>query len=471
LKLYTVVWLKRIRKSFDKLCDVYIFQVCSGIFLAACVFFIRFELALSIGLLLVVFGKFRLTWFWFVFVVCSIYFFARGLVPAAVPDFSKDFLVVDRFSSGAYSQLVIVGQGSKRFLADIGKYPPVVPGDVVAFNKATYELVENNYTDYFLGYLYSVRIEIIVSSQEHLLIDGCVGFSGVGCEIESRLRKLLSYRTSGLVTGMLVGRDDLIPREVTDQFRLLGLSHVIAVSGFNVSILAIVSISLFRILRLNRFLGIILAIPLLLVFLAIVGFHNLPAFRATIMGILVLLSVLAGKPGGFISSLMVGVALIIILDPIVVTNVSFQLSLTALIGVYVFTSRYASLLDFLPKMIKDILSTTMAATLATLPISISAFGGMSTLGLVANLIFLPFVPVIMLIGTVGVVVSVVSIEVAKVLMLPLQKLLEVLFLLIGEGASFSFAYTESRIALVFSLLFFIIALIWGDYRLVKDCYT
>jgi competence protein ComEC len=100
--------------------------------------------------------------------------------------------------------------------------------------------------------------------------------------------------------------------------------------------------------------------------------------------------------------------LMLLENPLVWRNISFQLSVAAMVGILVFSSSIRELFKWLPSAVSEILASTLAVMLTTIPISVSTFGSISMVALPANLVILPTIPIIMLAGALGVFMMLVA---------------------------------------------------------------
>ena len=238
------------------------------------------------------------------------------------------------------------------------------------------------------------------------------------------LERLLPEPHAALAQGILLGRRATMPAEVTEQMRNSGLSHVTAVSGYNLSILIAASVGLVGLApttrRWRRLTGVLLGSILLWCFVALVGASG-SVLRAAAMAQIVLIGIALGRRGTAGGMLLWGSALLALWKPDVVTDVGWQLSFLGTAGLAWCAApierglaRLLPLTDptgpnsaggpmrvtghFGPALaaLRSSFSSTLAAQVFVFPVLASVFGSFSLAAPLSNVLALPLVPWIML---------------------------------------------------------------------------
>ena len=188
-----------------------------------------------------------------------------------------------------------------------------------------------------------------------------------------------------LVGGFLVGDDRGLPARVAADFRAAGLSHLLVVSGANVSLaLALVGPLLRRFGLLGRLTG---GAAVLVVFTAMTRFEP-SVLRAGTMSGLALLASFLGRPVAGLRILALSVAALALVDPFLVHSLGFGLSVGASAGILLLAAPIERLLRG-PRWIRDPLAVTAAAQIGVAPIALQAFGELPLVALPANLLAAP----------------------------------------------------------------------------------
>jgi len=228
--------------------------------------------------------------------------------------------------------------------------------------------------------------------------------------------KLYPDPEASLLAGILLGVEGGIPAPVAQAFRDTGTAHIIAISGFNISILAALFSKIFTHL-LGRWRGAAVAAIVIAVYTLLVG-AGASVVRAALMGGLGLLARQVGRRQYGLNSLAITAALMAVQDPYVPWDVSFQLSFAATLGLILYGSpsleaAVAVAGRFLPPanarrmagLVADYFLLTLAAQLTALPVTIYHFQRLSWSSLIANPLVLPVQPAVMVIGGLGVLLG------------------------------------------------------------------
>ena len=188
-----------------------------------------------------------------------------------------------------------------------------------------------------------------------------------------------------LVAGFLVGDDRDLPPAVAADFRASGLSHLLVVSGANVTlVLAFVTPLLQRFGLLGRLVG---GVAVLVVFGAMTRFEP-SVLRAEVMSGLSLLAAFAGRPAAGLRLLALAVSGLVLLDPFLVHSLGFGLSCGASAGILLLAGPLAQRIPG-PRWAREPLAVTAAAQIGVAPIALPAFGHLPLATLPANLAAAP----------------------------------------------------------------------------------
>ena len=213
-------------------------------------------------------------------------------------------------------------------------------------------------------------------------------------KILATLERYFPADVAGFAKALLLGARDGIDYETNTAFKISGISHVIAVSGLHVTIL----FTLINILCLKRrWLVALIGIPLLCFFAAVTGFSP-SVTRACIMQCLMILSALANKEYDGPTELAFSCLVMLAVNPLVITSVSFQLSVGCMIGIFLFQRK---IFDYLlekrsgkkrflkaKRWFAGSVSMTLSAMTLTTPLVALYFGAVSLVGVLTNLLTL-----------------------------------------------------------------------------------
>lgn len=223
------------------------------------------------------------------------------------------------------------------------------------------------------------------------------------------LQSLFPAPESDLLAGILLGRDQGLSPGLQDAFRRTGTTHIIAISGFNVAILAGLFSGVFTRL-LGRKWGALVAIAAISVYTIFVG-EDAAVTRAAIMGALGVMGGMFGRRQNGLNSLGLAVLVMAVANPNIPWDIGFQLSVAATLGLVLYAQpleeRFVQLASQrmpeesaqkLVGPVSEFFLFTLAAQVMTLPIMVYHFGGVSWITLVANPLILPPQSLVMVLG-------------------------------------------------------------------------
>lgn len=237
------------------------------------------------------------------------------------------------------------------------------------------------------------RYKLLAAEQDFLLTRW---FYNLNSGIRQLLEGLIPGREGAILSGILLGDKKNITADVQDAFRASGITHILVVSGGNISILVmLVTLSLQRFFRKPVVLTIALAV--LILYVLLVGLS--PAvIRAGLMGGMALIGMLAGREYSGYAGLALAALVISVWQPAVVWDIGFQLSFAATLGILLLAAPLQTRLKKLPPFLAETLAVTLAAQALTLPLLIFYFETVSTVSVLTNLLVVPIIPVIMAFG-------------------------------------------------------------------------
>jgi len=220
--------------------------------------------------------------------------------------------------------------------------------------------------------------------------------------VRSLLRGLDSPKGQ-LVSSMVLGRQAVdLPVNIRDRFLEAGLAHVLAASGFHVSLL------LGIILRLTtRFTAksqLIIGITTLCLYLGLTGVQP-SVLRACLMGSAVLIALAKSTKVKPLGSLLLIGTIILLFNPLYINDLGFQLSFLATFGLIVTLPGLQGKLDWLPPTVATLIAVPVAASIWVLPLLSYVFNSVATYSVAINIICTPLILVISLGGMIGAIVS------------------------------------------------------------------
>lgn len=214
------------------------------------------------------------------------------------------------------------------------------------------------------------------------------------------INQTISEPQASILSAMMLGNRRGIPQEILDQFSIVGTSHIIAISGMHITIVAGILMNLILALGISRQKAFYIATLGLIFFILMVGAPP-SAIRAGIMGFLVLLGMKLGRLYRSTNAIILGACLMLLFNPGVLRDdIGFQLSFMAVLGIVNFSPLLEKYFQKIPEafQIRSSLLMTLSAQITTLPLIIFYFHKLSLVAPLVNVLILPTVPFIMISG-------------------------------------------------------------------------
>ena len=287
--------------------------------------------------------------------------------------------------------------------ATLPRYPTVVPGDRLRLEGSIRARPDSPYGEYLerIGAIGTLTARAIETEP---------GPRDLGRRLQElrrgaaeALARVLPEPEAGLAAGILIGLRDRVDRDLAAAFTTAGVSHVVAISGWNIAIVAAAIAALAgRLGRRRRSLVTILAI------VAYVAFAGASAsvVRAALMAGVVLLARESGRAGRATAALGWAATLLLVSDPKLIGDAGFQLSSLATAGLIAWATPLTGWIDVagggrVPRWLAESLGVSLAAQAATLPIVLVSFGRLAILSPIVNLAVVPLVAPAMAAGIVA----------------------------------------------------------------------
>ncbi len=230
---------------------------------------------------------------------------------------------------------------------------------------------------------------------------------------------------SSLMAGILLGVDTGLTDKLQQAFKNTGTAHIIAISGFNISIIAGIFFAFF-----SKFLGVrrgaVLAILGIAFYTLLVG-ADAAVVRAAIMGGLALLAKQVGRRQFALNTLLAVAMIMCIWNPLYIWDVGFQLSFFATLGLILYATPFSeaanrlitryfptSTAERFAELFSEFVLLTLAAQVTTIPIMAYHFQRISLVSFIANPFILPPQPAVMILGGLAVLLSLIWLPLGQV---------------------------------------------------------
>jgi len=232
-------------------------------------------------------------------------------------------------------------------------------------------------------------------------------------------RRIMPAPESALLNGILIGDDNEMPDTLVQAFRRTGTSHIVAISGFNVSIVIALVVPVLSQL-LNKRRAALVAIPAIIGYVLLVG-ASASVVRAGAMSIIALIGQALWRRGFTLNTLAAAAFLMLLWDPDTLFDGGFQLSVMATLGLVLYADLFQTAVQKglerrfsgetarkITNILADVLLITLAAQLTTLPLILMYFHNLPLFALLANALVLPVQPPIMVLGGIAALAGVAS---------------------------------------------------------------
>jgi competence protein ComEC len=246
-------------------------------------------------------------------------------------------------------------------------------------------------------------------------------------ELSDSIAKVMPEPQASLTQGILLGIRYNIPADIKYDFAQTGTTHLLAISGLHLSIMAGIMLSIgIWLFGKRRHIYIWLALGVIWLYAILTGF-NPPIVRGAIMASLFLSAELLGRQRTAITSLAFAAAVMVGIDPPILFDAAFQLSFLAMAGLIFIapplrglgqrmvkaTLGEKGLAASLGNIVSDGFSVTLAATIAVWPLIGYYFGVVSLVGPIATFLALLALPAIIVIGAVAGIVGLFLVPLAQ----------------------------------------------------------
>ncbi len=300
--------------------------------------------------------------------------------------------------------LVLEPPGHGRIYARLPRYPVVAPGDAIGFDGRLQATRDDDFGAYLgrLGVTATVEVRSLT-----IVRPSADPVESTRRAADAALAAILPEPEAGLASGVMLGLRDRVDRDLAADLTTAGLSHIVAISGWNIAVVGgLIATLLQRWPRRRRALAMIAAIA---IYTVLAG-ASPSVVRAALMAGVVLSVRELGRPGRAAAALGMAALAMLIAEPSTVLDAGFLLSVAATAGLLAWATPLARHLAarsprWMPTWIVEALGVTLAAQAATMPIVLVAFGRLSLVAPAANLAAAGLVLPAMVVGAVAVPVG------------------------------------------------------------------
>lgn len=224
--------------------------------------------------------------------------------------------------------------------------------------------------------------------------------SSLNCKISTFYNEILPENLSSLLSGVVLGVKGNISREILSYFSDAGVMHLFAISGLHVGIIFSAVYKLFDAFNVSHITSFIIGSFTSIFYCFLVGLTP-SVLRATIMIIILFLAPIAERTYDALNSICLAAFIILLINPMYLFSVSFQLSFCATLGIILFFGQFRKYFSKFPVFLRDSLSVIFSAQLLVWPVSAYYFHKVSIVGFLANIFIVPIVSTALVLGFIG----------------------------------------------------------------------
>lgn len=267
-------------------------------------------------------------------------------------------------------------------------------------------------------------------------------FSEVRTYLSAKAEEVIGGPERAIFVAMVFGYENDLTPEIKQVYNRTGTRHILAISGLNITIVAVLIFQGLILVGLWRRQAFWVSLLAILLFVLLVG-APASATRAGIMAALYLVSQQAGRLVRPWRLLGLAALVMVLIDPYTLFDLGFQLSCLAVFGLIFFKPFFDRVLRFVRwDWLRDLFSVSLAAQLATWPLIAHTFGTFSISGIFANLVAVPLMPFVMMLGMAFLLVGWWHTILAKVILYPVWVILHWVYRFLEWTSATPYALVE-----------------------------
>jgi competence protein ComEC len=256
-----------------------------------------------------------------------------------------------------------------------------------------------------------VSLRLVLGPVPGLDLAQLVSLDALRADLARPLRALVPEPESGILLGIVLGERTSVSRHLADAFAASGTTHLLAISGFNMTLVG-TAVALALRGRARPTVCAVATVAAIVMYSVLVGLAP-SVMRAALMASVASCGLASGRRAATANALCVAVTAMLFADPAAIADLGFVLSAAATSGLVLWQAPLAARFAPLPGPLREGLATTLAASAPTLPIVAAAFGRVSLVSPLANLVAVPLFPPLMLTGAAASVSGALSPDLAR----------------------------------------------------------
>ena len=371
-------------------------------------------------------------------------------------------VVKDKIEKEKYNQYKI----GDFLINDYSKNKNISIGNIVKLNGKYKSLDNMKFEDFDYGrYIRSLGYEGLIYIDKYEVLNNNSIYLFIGC-IKEYLKDTFRYlykEKSDFINSIILGKKEYLSKEENEMFTRTGTSHIIAISGLHTGLLC--GMISFLLCGINRYYKLLILFVLMVLYSLIVGLS--PSIIRSILFVIILyLSIFLDRKRDGISTLSLIGIFLIINNPYIIYNISFQLSFLATLSIIYFYSYINSIFKV------SLVSLTISANILTIPLVYYNFKGISLLSILSNMIIVPFMGIIIYLSIMSIIVFRINLWFAKLIAYSNKYIIYTIYYLLDNISKVKFAYIEvDNPKLSFVIIYYIILfsyMIYNELKIIKE---
>jgi len=325
------------------------------------------------------------------------------------------------------------------------------------------------------GEIRADKVNIVDNNKGNLIIKVS---NDIRFSLKEKVNKIIKTENVGIMEGLLIGDTSNINEELKEDFQVLNISHILAVSGTHIGYI-VIGISGFIGNHLGKRKTKFVIIIILFMYMLVTGF-SASIVRATIMGIISISSKLIHRKNDIATTISLSLLLLLIDNPFVITNIGLQLSYLGTIAIVIFNKTIFGILinigkkeekfknrldrkiDKLVFKIKEIISITLSAQIIIFPVMIYHFNLFGTYFLIANFWTSILSGPLILIGFLNLLLSYIFMPLANTVSIITNLLIDI-FISISKISELPYSKIYLRTPKIFEIIIYFIIIFISFY--------
>lgn len=341
-------------------------------------------------------------------------------------------LVTNKVDKEKYTQYDV----GKYLIRDYSKKVNIRPGDIVEV-KGKFKYYKNlKFEDFDYGrYLKSNGYEGTIDVKSYEVVKTDLLYAKI-FDVKDKISKTMKYLykdKSEFINSILIGEKDGIDKNIKEIFSKTGVSHILALSGLHVSIL--ITIIGYSMSGINKLYKLILIGILLWLYSIMVG-QSPSIVRAIVCSLIAYIAVFIHERADGMSSLSFIGIILVINNPYIIYNISFQLSFLATLSIIYFYGYINS------KIKLKLIALTISANILTLPLVYLYFKNISLVSVISNVLVVPFLSIIIYLSIISAIIFPISLTLSKFMVIINSLIIDIINNTLEFLYNLKFSYIE-----------------------------